>query len=156
MRKGELWERKLEAWHRQYLLAGTAIIHRCHPGVRQQGAKWWYESEGPPDFVGLAMGRHVCFDAKVTALPSGKLPFKNIEAHQARAFNATIDLGGVTFLAVETVTGEWLVPWSRVREPYRAWAGRQPGPSSCDPAAIGFRIPAAQGWLEPFRLEFTR
>lgn len=152
MRKGELWERKLEAWHLAYAKAGLAILHRCHPAVRQSGRRWFYEDQGPPDFVGMLRGgHHIVFDAKTTENPSGKLPYKNIEPHQAFAFGQTLRLGGGgAFLAVQTVTGEWWVPWLRIGDDYARWARKEPGAASFDPAQKGDRI-GPDGWLDFFK-----
>lgn len=144
MRKGELWERKIEGWNRDYSERKLAHIFRCHPGVRQSGEKWWYDSEGPPDFIGIVKeGKFVAFDAKVTSLPHARFPLKNVPAHQAFALGRVTRLGGTAFLLVECPVGRFLVPWVRI---WSLWVDRVPTVTLLD---VGVPL-NDEGWLEAF------
>lgn len=149
-RKGEGWETELEVWHRTYDQQRRAFIHRCHPAVRQAGDKWWYEAKGPPDFVGcLSDGRHLLFDAKESKLKSGLLPFKNIEDHQAVAFErVALFPATIPFLAVRTVDGDFVVTWRSIRHSYWDWREGNEKTASVNPSVIGLKMSATSGWID--------
>src|SRR5262245_1307952 len=104
MRKGEQWERILEAYHETYREEGRAVVFHAHPGVRRDKyGRIHYESEGPPDFFGYMAGRAVMFDAK--DIVDDTFRFKNLPGHQALALNAASSHGAFTFLAVRCPAG---------------------------------------------------
>lgn len=148
MRKGEGWETQLEVWHKVYDQQRRALVHRCHPAVRQAGDKWWYEAKGPPDFVGcLSDGTHLVFDAKETKLKSGLLPFKNIEDHQATVFERIVVFPtAIPFLAVRSVDGDFVVPWRAFHHKYWDWREGSSSEASINPSTVGQRM-GTTGWI---------
>lgn len=151
MRRGEAWEAVLEIWNEKYRMQGRALIARCHPAVRQnkEGTKWWYEKDGPPDFLGVASGvGPICFDAKRTA--GARLSFGKIPSHQAQFFSTFQALGGTAFLAVSSKDGEFVVPWLQVAPDYAAWCRGEKVPASLHPA--DYTPFGWDGWLPALRL----
>ncbi|MFI3173574.1 MAG: Holliday junction resolvase RecU [Bacillota bacterium] len=62
----------------------------------------YFEKHSTVDYIGVAQGVAICFDAKETANKS--LPLKNIHAHQIEFMQAFQKQGGLAFLLVHFTT----------------------------------------------------
>lgn len=151
MRSGAAWELHLERWCVTYAMRGEAQIWRCHPGAKVVDGRLVYSSSGPPDFMGiLASGRFVIFDAKEIR-STRRFPFKNLEAHQAAAFDAADSHGGLAFLAVQSWRGpdlppeRYIVAWSRVTGLYNKWRNKETTTAGIDLLVYGNKF--EDGWL---------
>ena len=161
--RGMPWEAQLQRWHNTYAEGGLAWVVKQGPPMRVLGTlakgivKARKEGDGPPDYGGtLAGGRSVSFEAKSWSSPSRPWALSQLKDHQAAALEATHRLGGLAFVALQTRRGEWVLPWTTLRDRYRAWQeARVRGevergqasltPEDCD--AIGIRMARPGDWL---------
>ena len=148
MRKGKAWELQLELWCKAYQRDGLAFVVKAHPGSKVIEGRLIYDSTGPPDYLGcLAGGRAVAFEAK--EIVGNRFPFKNLEIHQARALSRFHQLGGLSFVAVQSMVGlrvsqRVILTWGLLGPLYEAWIGGNK-PAGIDLSA---GIPMAEdGWL---------
>lgn len=150
MRKGAAWELQNELWAKEYQRLGQAFIVKCHPGSKVIEGRLIYDSTGPPDYLGcLSSGRAVAFEAK--EIIGSRFPFKNLELHQARALSRFHRMGGLAFVAVQSMVGvrvaaRVILPWTTIGPLYENWL------TGSKPASIELvaGIPMdAQGWLGP-------
>lgn len=157
---GRAWEARLLAWHHAYKQAGQAFVVQAPPPVKMisRPVKGRFMAahmkEGPPDFVGVALGRAVCFDAKHTE--SSRWPLQDLQPHQARDLVAADRAGAFAFVALEIGGEGWILPWSALGPAWVAWAtGRaRRGEASLSPddiAALGLRMDPDEGWLPAAR-----
>ena len=58
----------------------------------------YFEAQSTVDYIGMAQGVGICFDAKETSLKS--LPIQNIHEHQIKFMQEFNNQGGVSFLLV--------------------------------------------------------
>lgn len=123
MSLGRAWEAQLRAWHRAYSKAGLAFIVFCPPPVkilspitRGRFTAQFYK-EGPPDFSGVALGgRGVIFDAKHSS--SDRWALTLLPFHQARDLERGHQAGAFSFVALRLPAGNFVLPWSALREPW--------------------------------------
>ena len=62
----------------------------------------YFDTQSTVDYIGMAQGIGLCFDAKETGLKS--LPIQNIHEHQVEFMASFEDQGGVSFLLVHFST----------------------------------------------------
>lgn len=165
-RQGKGWEAYLKVWHDRYRRAGSAHIVKTEPPVKVLGKpdpkgrfRACWGSSAPVDFVGVAGGRAVFFDAKDTDSP--RFALSAVDDHQAACLDAAVAAGGLAFIALRhRPTGMWVLPWSVLGPAWHRWrdstrgSGRAaPGTASLSAAEIrdiGLPIPSdikGDGWL---------
>lgn len=152
---GIAWQRQLEVVHDGYRRDQRATIWKTEPGVKVLSqvvdgkfrAAW--SADGPPDFMGVAQGVFVVFDAK--SIEADKFPCANLKPHQARDLEAARTNGGQSFLALRASDGVgWVVPWLTFGPIWWAWHEATKARSvraSFRPDEIGIRMPAPGDWL---------
>lgn len=157
---GRAWEARLLAWHHAYKKAGEAFVVQAPPPVKMisKPVKGRFMAahmkEGPPDFVGVALRRAVCFDAKHTE--AARWPLSELQPHQARDLDAASKAGAFAFVALEFEGQGWVLPWEALGPAWVAWAaGRarrgQASLSAHDIAALGIPMDPKEGWLPAVR-----
>lgn len=131
-RRGRGWEARLKVWHDTYRRQGVAWVVHTSPGMKRVGDgsggdrfEAVFSSKGPPDFVGVALGRPVVFDAKESS--DARWSPGRITEHQAADLDAATQAGAFAFVAlrlgVTCAAGggrEWVVPWSELRPRWQA------------------------------------
>lgn len=119
MSAGAGWEAELRSWHRKYRAAGLAHVVKVDPPVKQvqQLGKGRFvgvvTQKGPVDFIGVAMGRPVAFDAKRTDKPTFSVSI--IPEHQRRDLDRWAEHGAFTFIALRCSAGRFVLPWEHIR-----------------------------------------
>ncbi len=84
----------------------------------------YFDSQSTVDYIGMAQGVGICFDAKETSLKS--LPIQNIHEHQLLFMKEFIEQGGVSFLLVHfsCINKFYFLPFNLL---LRFWEGAQKG-----------------------------
>lgn len=124
-RRGGNWEWQLELRHEGpggYRDLGLAWVTKTAAGTKTAGGKTLFASKGPPDFIGFFdRPRHqgVVFDAKSTELDAW--PYDKLALHQAKDLQSAMGRGAIAFLAIQTATGEYLLPWEHFESRWWAW-----------------------------------
>lgn len=87
---------------------------------RSQITLGYYEKKSTVDYIGLAQGVPICFDAKETNLLS--IPLANIHSHQLEYMQDFAKQGGLSFLIVYFKRSDdyYLVPLELVQDIIRA------------------------------------
>lgn len=125
--RGKQWEATLSAFHAHYARKGDAYIIQTTPPAQRTKDGFRSIDVGAPDFVGVALGRPVLFEAKEARVRWGftnlvkraKRQAQTDSAHQAHALEQWQAAGGISFVALR-LGGDygrsWVVPW-RVLSP---------------------------------------
>lgn len=106
--RGKPFERLIELSNQQYMQKGRATIQKVPVpwkvfyDRRTKQSRAIPEKKSTVDFVGVANGRAVAFDAKSTR-ERKRFPLKNIEEHQFLFLKRWKDNGGISFILVEFV-----------------------------------------------------
>lgn len=163
MIRGAAWERRLELAHDRYRRDGLAVVFRTPPVVQMLGSPdrqgrftAHFRGYGPPDYVGIAaeVGA-VAFDAKSTS--TERLRLSAIPAHQARDLEAVQLHGGISFIALSSAAGDWVLPWLLLGPLWWAWSADQSRRASLgeqDLRALGAPIETVDqlpDWLSALR-----
>jgi len=101
--RGMILEEIIELSNKHYLKTGQALIQKVPTPVKVlkcKGSKieGFWEKKSTVDFVGVANGKSICFDAKETKGKS--LPLQNIHEHQLKFMRDWRGQGGEAFLIV--------------------------------------------------------
>jgi recombination protein U len=105
--RGSAFEEMIGLTNQLYMRRGAAVIQKVPTPitpVEVNNAKHtitpaYFEKKSTVDFIGVAQGVALCFDAKETM---GKnLPLRNIHGHQIEFMDAFDRQGGVSFLLVQ-------------------------------------------------------
>ena len=149
-KRGRPWETKLSLWHQDYLRDRRAKIFQTNPKVKIIKGKAIYEKKGPPDFVGVAGGRAVCFDAKECR--ASRWPLAALADHQAKDLEAHAVNGGVSFIALRHLGKASVLPWTTLGPLWWAWrdgtAGRGAASLTVDQVAeLGIPM-NDDGWID--------
>lgn len=109
-RRGYALEGMVEASNRTYENKGQALVHKVptpwkvmYDKRTGRVKKAWPEEKGTVDFIGLAKGMPIAFDAKSTESKTS-FPLKNIKPHQIHFLEQHEKQGGISFLLVEFST----------------------------------------------------
>lgn len=106
--RGRALEELVMAANAQYLSKGIAVVQKVPTPwqVIRQGARIvsaFPERKSTVDFVGIACGRAIAFDAKSTQNKT-RFPLDNLEPHQFEFLKSWHSLGGVAFVLLEFAT----------------------------------------------------
>jgi len=154
--KGTSWERRLAVWHDEYRRMRLAYVVKCNPAVKVLSARGrsgsfmaCWESKGPPDFMGTLApnGRAVCFDAKDCNQP--RFGFDVLTRKQAIDLEANMESGGISFVALLFNGDPYVIPWTKLSEPWWSWAEKRSkgaSLSAADIALIGIPM-SDDGWI---------
>lgn len=161
MKRGGVWQSQLELRHNGpggYRDLGLGWVTEAHPAMKVVRGTPIYAAKGPPDFLGVigqpgATSRAVVFDAKSTE--DDAWPFALLEHHQAQDLHAAMDRGALSFLAIKTRRGPYLLMWEHLEDRWWTWwqtyrkGDRKPVPK-LDPDTEGYMYPIAHetDWLE--------
>lgn len=101
---GRAFEEQVERSNKMYARRGQALIIKAHTevSVKRKGKELTgaaFGEKAPVDFIGLAQGVPVAFDAKSTSELT-KLPYANIAQHQIQFMHDFEKQGGRSFLLV--------------------------------------------------------
>lgn len=131
--RGKAWEQIIEWHHKQVETKGLGLIFRTPPPMkllqRLGGGQWRavLTSEGPPDYLGLLKGPSgpvpVAIEAKDCA--GDRWSLKELQPHQAAAFQAWADLGGLSVVLLRHKGVGWALPWERLGPIWSAWRAKQ-------------------------------
>ena len=145
--RGSAFEELIDFTNRQYQQRGLAVIQKVPTPITPTEVsnashtitQAYFEKKSTVDFIGVADGVAICFDAKETR---GKnLPLRNIHAHQIEFMDAFRKQNGVSFLLVQFhFTGEiFFFPFEELAAHYAAqsWGGKKSVPyDAFDPAYL--------------------
>ena len=143
--KGMSFENFIDATNRHYEIAGVAVIQKIPTPSKNVKGRIIYSAKSTVDFIGVAMGGAVAFEAKETTgakrsdgtrRPESSFPLFShnkpmISEHQIRFLNKWERNGGWAFVLVHfKVRGEcYRVPVSFFKTKY-AEAAKRNGPKS--------------------------
>ncbi len=104
--RGSALEDKINMTNERYKQKGIALIQKIPTPIKpikiDQEKRVitlaYFEQKSTVDYIGVAQGIPICFDAKETALKS--LPLANVHAHQVEFMKAFKEQGGEAFLIV--------------------------------------------------------
>ena len=104
--RGSAFEELIDLTNRLYFQKGLAVIQKVPTPITpvevnnraRTITSAYFEKKSTVDFIGVASGRAVCFDAKETKLRN--LPLRNIHAHQIDFMEKFETQGGTSFLLV--------------------------------------------------------
>lgn len=120
--RGKAWEARLDYQHSIYRAERRAVVFKTHPPAAMRGGRLVYTTKGPPDYVGRAGARPVCFDAKEAA--GDRWSFSKLARHQAVALEAfSLDpdaLVGIC-LRLKGPGLTWWVDWSALGPVWWTW-----------------------------------
>jgi len=128
--RGRALEELVMAANAQYLSKGIAVVQKVptpwqviRRGPRIVSA--FPERKSTVDFVGIAGGRAIAFDAKST-LTKTRFPLDNLEPHQFEFLESWDCHGGIAFVLMEFAAHEefYVVSFRQLRE---WWAARKSG-----------------------------
>ena len=104
--RGSAFEELIDLTNRLYMQKGIAVIQKVPTPITPVEvdnkariiSSAYFEKKSTVDFIGVASGTAICFDAKETKLMN--LPLRNIHAHQIEFMEKFERQGGVSFLLV--------------------------------------------------------
>ena len=111
--RGSAFEEMINLTNRLYMQRGIAVIQKVPTPITPTEVnnashtitQAYFEKKSTVDFIGVAGGAALCFDAKETQYKN--LPLKNIHEHQLDFMEAFRKQDGVSFLLVQFhFTGE--------------------------------------------------
>ena len=120
-RRGMGWEAKLDHQHDQYRKAErNVVVFKAHPEVKVVDGRA-IRKKGPPDYIGRAGPRPVCFDAK--SGQGRRWGFGKLERHQAISLEAYAKApNAIVGIALRLKDhGTWWIPWSVLGPLWWAW-----------------------------------
>lgn len=120
--RGKLLEHYIHIANATYAQRGKAVIIKQHPEVTVTGTaekkitSGFYKAKGAPDYIGLAGGVGICFDAKETK--ENSLPMKNISHHQICYMRQWQQQGGISFILVhfKSHAATYILPLQLIEE----------------------------------------
>lgn len=104
--RGQTFEQMIEISNKQYDMKGLATIQKVPTpwkvfyDKRKRSSRAIPEKKGTVDFVGVAKGKAIAFDAKSTKVKT-RFPLDNIQDHQIIFLKRWKDRGGIAFILVE-------------------------------------------------------
>lgn len=101
---GRAFEEQVERSNLMYRRRGLAVVEKLHTevAVKRKGKELveaQFISKAAVDFVGIANGTAVAFDAKSTK-DASKFPLNNIAEHQLQFMRDFQQQGGISFLVI--------------------------------------------------------
>ena len=104
--RGSAFEELVDLTNRLYMQKGIAVIQKVPTPITPVEvdnkariiSSAYFEKKSTVDFIGVACGVAICFDAKETKLMN--LPLRNIHSHQIEFMEKFERQGGVSFLLV--------------------------------------------------------
>jgi recombination protein U len=152
--RGSAFEEMIDLTNQLYARQGLAVIQKVPtpitPVAVDNAARTitsaYFEKKSTVDFIGVAQGVAICFDAKETRQMS--LPLRNIHAHQIEFMENFRKQKGVSFLLVRFAAKNeiFLLPSRELAKQHKAAAtgGRKSIPyAAFNPALI---VPNANGF----------
>lgn len=103
--RGKSFESRIIDANKQYALKRWAVVEKIEAPFKTLGMVnnyhyGFFESTGFVDFVGIANGRSICFEAKSTKERTN-FPLDNIKDYQVRILRDWHNLGGISFVLIE-------------------------------------------------------
>jgi len=103
--RGKAFEKLILVSNRYYAMKGWAAVEKVEPpfktlGYHRKYAYGYYESSGFVDFVGIANGRALCFEAKSTNERT-RFPLSNLKEKQYEILKTWHNQGSISFLLIE-------------------------------------------------------
>lgn len=124
--RGSAFEDLINMTNRLYMQRGLAVIQKIPTPITPVEVNnashtitsAYFEKKSTVDFIGVAQGIALCFDAKETQYKN--LPIKNIHPHQIEFMDAFHKQNGISFLLVHFhLTGEiFFMPFEALNEHY--------------------------------------
>jgi recombination protein U len=128
---GSFLEKRLNMTNFGYRMKGWALIDKIPTpwkvfyDRKSKQSKAFPDKKSTVDYIGIANGRPIAFDAKSTKERTS-FPLKNVEIHQAEYMKRHRDQGGLDFLIVEfsKIEEVYLLPFDLF---YPLWRVHQSG-----------------------------
>ncbi|MDR2940364.1 MAG: Holliday junction resolvase RecU [Clostridiales bacterium] len=104
--RGSVLEELINSTNESYLSNGLAVVHKIPTPITPVSLDKenrninlaYFEQKSTVDYIGVAQGFPICFDAKETSL--ARLPVQNIHKHQIEFLQAFENQKGIAFLIV--------------------------------------------------------
>ncbi|MDZ5712267.1 Holliday junction resolvase RecU [Jeotgalibacillus haloalkalitolerans] len=121
--RGKTLELYIDHANAMYEHRGQGVIVRQHPEVKatkvdgKRILSGFFKDKGAPDYIGLASGVSICFDAKETKVKTN-FPLKNIKSHQVKYLKQWDQQGGLSFLIIHFTTHKevYLFPYKALQQ----------------------------------------
>ena len=103
--RGKAFETAIRMSNDIYRVRGMGVIHKTDPPIQIQKIEppnkviGFKKDKGLPDFIGMAHGRGIAFEAKKTAERTS-FPLSNIKPHQMEDLEQWQQNGGVAFFLI--------------------------------------------------------
>ena len=119
--RGKGWEARLDHQHTIYRADRSAVIFKTHPPTMMARGRLVYKGKGPPDYIGRAGSRPVCFDAKEGH--GTRWPFSSLKRHQAVSLEAFAQDPAALVGIVLRLKGRgcWWVDWAQLGPVWWIW-----------------------------------
>ena len=124
--RGSAFEELVSLTNQLYRQHGLALIQKIPTPItpievdnqKHTITKAYFEAKSTVDYIGVAQGIPICFDAKETQYKS--LPLKNIHPHQVDFMESFIKQEGIAFLLVnfKTFSETYFLPWDQFKKCY--------------------------------------
>jgi len=120
--RGKGWEARLDHQHYLYRASARAVVFKTHPPAVIRAGRLVYTVKGPPDYIGRAGARPVCFEAKEHG--GARWPFSKLARHQAMSLEAfSMDPAALCGVCLR-LTGDgsaWWIDWSALGPVWWTW-----------------------------------
>ena len=126
--RGSAFEEMIDMTNLLYAQRGLAIIQKVPTPITpvevnnkaRTITSAYFEKKSTVDFIGVAQGTAICFDAKETKLKN--LPLRNIHPHQIEFMEKFEKQGGVSFLLVNfaIINEVYLLPIRELSKHFQA------------------------------------
>ncbi|WP_458732391.1 Holliday junction resolvase RecU [Bacillus subtilis] len=83
-----------------YKHKGWALVDEVATPTKNIRGRIVYDKKSTVDYIGIAQGRGIAFDAKSTKYES-RFPLDNVHDHQVEYLKRYMDQGGISFLLIE-------------------------------------------------------
>jgi recombination protein U len=120
--RGKSFESQIDYTNRQYRLKGWALVDQVPTPAKNIKGRIIYEKKSTVDFIGIAHGRGLAFDAKSTKQTT-RFDLKNIHEHQMDYLIQYQDQGGLAFVLIhfEKKRETFYVPVDFIKPYWEAW-----------------------------------
>ncbi|HAN10282.1 MAG TPA: Holliday junction resolvase RecU [Clostridiales bacterium] len=126
--RGSLLEEIINMTNEIYRKKGIALIQKIPTPIKPMEmdketrtiSLGYFEQKSTVDYIGIAQGISICFDAKETS--QGSLPLQNIHKHQMDFMQDFEKHDGVSFILVyfKKYTKYYLLPFEKLKKYYDA------------------------------------
>ncbi len=120
--RGSTFEEMINMTNKQYMQKGLAVVQKIPTPITPTAldsmsriiTEAYFEKKSTVDYIGVANGAAICFDAKETSRKS--LPIQNIHSHQIDFMESFVKQQGIAFMLVhfQALNEIYLMPFETI------------------------------------------